>query len=76
MLPPDGSISSVVLMDKRNLEVFKQAVALAGSGEFRDWREIQHQLIQNGFHRASDLLDGDKIRAVLNIQCERARQRL
>jgi len=62
-------------MDKRNLEVFKQAVALAESGDFGDWKEIQHRLVQDGYHQAPDLLDGERIRAVLNIQCGRARNR-
>ena len=63
-------------MDKRNLEVFKQAVALADSGECRDWKEIEHRLVQEGHRRAPDLLDADKIRAVLDIQCQRARKRV
>lgn len=57
-------------MRKRNLEVFKKAVELAQSGEYKDWKSIEKALVGAGFHRAPDLLDGDRVRTILNTICE------
>jgi hypothetical protein len=56
-------------MKKQDVEVFRQAVALAASGDFSDWKSIQATLVEKGFRKAPDLLDGQKIRAILDAQC-------
>ena len=61
-------------MKKQNVEVFRKAVELAGSGDFRDWKGIQERLVEKGFRRAPDLLDGAKIRAILDAQCDHSRK--
>jgi hypothetical protein len=61
-------------MRKKSQEVFQLAVELAGSGACKDWREVQEKLVEKGYHRAPDLLDGEKIRTVLDIQCEISRK--
>lgn len=61
-------------MKKRSLEVYQKAVAMAQSGAFHDWKDIEKSLSKDGFKYASDLLDGEKIRAVLDILCQRARK--
>lgn len=56
-------------MKKQDVEVFREAVALAASGDHPDWRSIQARLVEKGYRRAPDLLDGNKIRAILDAQC-------
>jgi hypothetical protein len=56
-------------MKKQNVEVFRQAVAMAASGYHDDWKSIQLKLVDKGFRKAPDLLDGQKIRAILDAQC-------
>jgi hypothetical protein len=60
-------------MRKQNVEVFRHAVALAASGDYADWKAIQTRLVEKGFRRAPDLLDGAKIRAILDAQCKLSR---
>jgi hypothetical protein len=60
-------------MKRRSLEVYQKAVAMAQSGDFRNWKEIEKVLTKDGFKYADDLLDGEKIRAVLDILWERAK---
>ncbi|WP_315834658.1 hypothetical protein [Bradyrhizobium prioriisuperbiae] len=57
-------------MKKHDVEVFRQAVALAASGEHSDWKSIQAKLVEKGYRRAPDLLDGHKIRAIIDAQCD------
>lgn len=57
-------------MKKHDVEVFRQAVALAASGKHADWKSVQAKLVENGFRRAPDLLDGHKIRAIIDAQCD------
>ena len=61
-------------MRRKNLEVYQPAVRLAGSGKERDWKSIQEKLVESGYRRAPDLLDNEKIRALLNICCEESRK--
>jgi hypothetical protein len=61
-------------MRKKNLEVYRAAVRLAGSGKERDWKSIQAKLVESGYHRAPELLDSEKIKAVLNFSCEQSRK--
>ncbi len=56
-------------MRKKNLEIFQTAVDMAASGKFKNWKQIQDDLVEKGFRRAPDLLDGDKIRALLDMVC-------
>lgn len=56
-------------MRKNDEEVFRRAVELAGSGQCKGWHEVQEKLVETGYRRAPDLLDGDKIRAILDFQC-------
>jgi len=61
-------------MRKRNLEIFENAVKLAGSGKYESWKDIQKELVQQGYRKAPDLLGGDKIRSVLDFQCAHAQK--
>jgi len=61
-------------MRRKNLEVYQAAVRLAGSGKERDWKSIQERLVEKGYHRAPELLDSEKIRAILDISCEQSRK--
>jgi hypothetical protein len=56
-------------MRKKDEEVFRRAVELAISGKFNSWYDVQVKLVERGYRRAPDLLDGDKIRAILDFQC-------
>lgn len=56
-------------MKKHDVEVFRQAVALAATGDHPDWKSVQAKLVEKGFRRAPDLLDGHKIRAIIDAQC-------
>lgn len=56
-------------MKKRNLEIFQKAVELAQSGQYRDWKGVEKALVELGHHRAPDLLDGEKVRTILNTLC-------
>jgi len=48
--------------------VFRRAVELAASGKCKGWHDIQEKLVEKGFRRAPDPLNGDKIRAILEFQ--------
>ncbi len=56
-------------MRKKDQEIFRRAVELAGSGKCKDWYDVQEKLVEKGYRRAPDLLDGEKIRAILDLQC-------
>jgi hypothetical protein len=58
---------------ERMLEVFKEAVKLAQSGKYTGWKKIQSRLVKSGHNRAPELLDGRKIRMILDAQCKLAR---
>lgn len=62
-----------VVVKPKKREVYELAVRLAQSGEMRNWRGIQERLVEKGYKRAPNLLDGDKIRAVLDICCDSSR---
>ena len=61
-------------MRKKNLEVYQLALRMAGSGKFKGWKGIRDGLVAKGYSRAPDLLDGDKIRAILDIYCEESQK--
>ncbi len=56
-------------MRKKDQEIFRRAIELAGSGKCKDWYDVQERLVEKGYRRAPDLLDGEKIRAILDLQC-------
>lgn len=60
---------------KKNLEIFKAAVDLASSGKFKNWKAVEEALVDKGVKRAPDLLDGDRIRAMIDLMCERSLNR-
>jgi hypothetical protein len=61
-------------MRKKHLEVYRAALKIAGSGKAQDWKGIQERLVDNGFHRAPEFLDSQKIRAILDMRCEEVRK--
>jgi len=61
-------------MRKRNLETYRAAVALAGSGTMRGWKNIENALLKQGYRRAPHLLDSEKIRSVLDLCCRASRE--
>lgn len=61
-------------MRKKNLEVYQLALRMAGSGKFKNWKGIRDGLVERGYRRAPDLLDGDKVRAILDIHCAESQE--
>ncbi len=61
-------------MRKKSLEVYQLALKMAGSGKVRNWEAIQHKLVEQGYRKAPQLLDGQKIRAILDLRCEESRK--
>ena len=61
-------------MRKKNLEVYQLALRMAGSGKFKNWKGIRDGLVEKGYKRAPNLLDDDKVRAILDILCEESRK--
>jgi hypothetical protein len=61
-------------MRKKNLEVYQLALRMAGSGEFKNWKSVRDGLVKKGYRQAPDLLDGDKVRAILDIHCADSRK--
>jgi hypothetical protein len=61
-------------MRKKDQEVFRRAVELAETGECKGWLDVQEKLVEKGYRRAPDLLDGEKIRAILEFQCRAGRK--
>ena len=64
----------VAMNREEKLEVFKEAVKLAGSGKYKGWKKILSCLVESGHKRAPELLDGNKIRMILDAQCKLARR--
>jgi adenylylsulfate kinase-like enzyme len=60
---------------EEKLEVFREAVRLAGTGKYTGWKKIQSRLVKSGHKRAPELLDGKKIRMILDTQCKLANSR-
>jgi hypothetical protein len=54
---------------KKNVEVYQLALKMAGSGKFKNWKGIRDSLVEQGHRRAPDLLDGDKVRTILDLHC-------
>jgi hypothetical protein len=50
-------------MRKKDQEIFRRAVELAGSSSCKDWCDVQ----KNWW--APDLVNGEKIRTILDLQC-------
>jgi hypothetical protein len=61
-------------MRKKSLAVYQLAVRMAGSGKFKNWKGIRDGLVEKGYKRAPDLLDDDRIRAILDIHCEESQK--
>lgn len=61
-------------MRKKNLEVYQLALKMAGSGKVRNWEAIQNKLVEQGYRKAPQLLDGQKIRAILDLRCAESRK--
>jgi adenylylsulfate kinase-like enzyme len=61
-------------MRKKSLEVYQLALKMAGSGKFKNWKGVRDELVEKGYPRAPDLLDGDKVRAILDIHCQQSRK--
>jgi len=61
-------------MRKKTLEVYQLALKMAGSGKFKGWKGIRDGLLDKGYKRAPDLLEDDKVRAILDIHCEESRK--
>jgi hypothetical protein len=61
-------------MKKQDVEVFRRAVDLASSGDYQSWNEVQQRLVEKGYLRAPELLDGSEIRRVLDAQCALGRK--
>jgi len=59
-------------MRRRNEEVFRRALELAQSGTCKGWQDVQNQLMTLGYRRAPELLDGDKLRAIVDSRCRAA----
>lgn len=59
---------------KKSLEVYQLALRMAGSGKFKNWKGIRDELVGKGYRRAPDLLDGEKIRTILDIHCADSRK--
>ena len=47
---------------------------MAGSAKSKGWKKVQSQLVKSGHKRSPELLDGNKIRMILDAQCELARR--
>jgi hypothetical protein len=63
-------------MDReRMLEIYTEAVKLADSGKYKGWKKIQSELVKSGHKRAPELLDGKKIRMILDTHCKLASSR-
>lgn len=56
------------------IRLLKDAVNLADSGKYKGWKKIQSRLVKSGHKRAPELLDGNKIRRILDAQCRSARR--
>ena len=61
----DGSVD----MQKHDIDVYRLALQLAGTGDFSDWQGLQQALLDNGIREADYLLDNDKIRFALDLRC-------
>ncbi len=59
-------------MRRRHEEVFRRALELAESGTCGSWLDVQDQLTALGYRRAPDLLDADKLRAIVDSRCRAA----
>ena len=60
-------------MRKKNLEVCQAALKIAGAGKAKNWKEIQEELVRRGYASAPQLVDGQKIRAILDLRYHESR---
>ena len=56
-------------MQKHDIEVYRLALQMAGTGQFSDSHGLQQALLDKGFREADYLLDNDKIRFALDLRC-------
>jgi hypothetical protein len=63
------------MSQERDERMWQMANKLADTGEYGGWRDIEHELILQGYPRARLLLDGKRIRDELDRRCKAARER-
>jgi hypothetical protein len=56
-------------MHKHDIDVYRLALRMAGTGQFADWHGLQQALLDKGIREADYLLDNDKIRLTLDFKC-------
>jgi hypothetical protein len=61
----DGSVD----MHKHDIDVYRLALQMAGTGQFPDWHGLQQALLDKGIRDADYLLDNDKVRFALDLRC-------
>ena len=56
-------------MHKHDIDAYRLALQLAGTGDFTNWHGLQQAMIARGIREADYLLDNDKIRFTLDLKC-------
>jgi hypothetical protein len=56
-------------MQKHDIDVYRLALQMAGTGQFSDSHGLQQALLDKGIREADYLLDNDKIRFALDLCC-------
>jgi hypothetical protein len=56
------------------IQLLKDVENLGDSGKYKVWKKIQSRLVKSGHKRAPELLDGNKIRRILDAQCRSTRR--
>lgn len=56
-------------MQKHDIDVYRLALQMAGTGDFSDSHGLQQALLERGIREADYLLDNDKIRFALDLRC-------
>lgn len=56
-------------MHQHDIDVYRMALQMAGTGQFPDWHGLQQALLDKGIRKADYLLDNDKIRSALDLRC-------
>lgn len=56
-------------MQKHDIDIYRLALQMAGTGDFSDWHGLQQALLDKGIRDADYLLDNDKIRFALDLRC-------
>ena len=60
-------------MQKHDIEIYRLALQMAGTGEYSDWHGLQQALLDKGIREADYLLDNDRIRFALDLRCTQGR---